>query len=71
MLDGDMESSVDERHEHGTITYSTEQSDASHVLSVDDVFIDDRVSYVEEPLQILDRISQILRNKVIPLVKVL
>lgn len=43
----------------------------SHVLSVDDVDIDNRVDYVEVHIQILDSREHVHRNKVIPLVKVL
>ena len=46
-------------------------SDPSHVLSVEPVDLREDLSYSEEPIQILDRKDQVLRTKVIPLVKVL
>ena len=45
--------------------------DPSHVLTQQPIELADDLSYVEEPVQILDRREQVLRNKVIPLVKVL
>ena len=41
-----------------------------HVLVQQTVELADDLSYVEEPVQILDRREQVLQNKVIPLVKV-
>ena len=46
-------------------------SDPSHVLSVELVDLREDLSYSEEPVQILDRKDQVLRTRVIPLVKVL
>ena len=46
-------------------------SDPSHVLSFEPVDLREDLSYTEEPVQILDRKDQVLRTKVIPLVKVL
>ena len=46
-------------------------SDLSHILSSEPVDLREDLSYVEEPVQILDRKDQVLRTKVIPLVKVL
>ena len=46
-------------------------ADPSHVLVQQPIELEDDLSYVEEPVQILDRREQVLRNKVIPLVKVL
>ena len=46
-------------------------SDPSHVLSIEPVDLREDLSYSEEPVQILDRKNQVLRTKVIPLVKVL
>ena len=43
----------------------------SHVLFFDPVDLREDLSYTEEPVQILDRKDQVLRTKVIPLVKVL
>lgn len=47
------------------------EPDPSHVLSVYDVDIHDQVSYVGEHIRSLDRREQGLRDKCIPLVKVL
>ena len=46
-------------------------TDHSHVLSEQPVTLRDDLAYEEELVQILDRREQQLRNKVIPLVKVL
>ena len=43
----------------------------SHVLIEQPVEIQDNLTYEEEPVQILDRREHVLRNKTIPLVKVL
>ena len=45
--------------------------DPSHVLTEQPVEIQENLTYEEEPVQILDRREQVLRNKTIPLVKVL
>ena len=45
--------------------------DPSHVLTEQLVEIQENLTYEEEPVQILDRRKQVLRNKTIPLVKVL
>ena len=45
--------------------------DPSHVLTEQLVEIQENLTYEEEPVQILDRQEQVLRNKTIPLVKVL
>ena len=45
--------------------------DPSHVLRDQQVELKDNLTYKEQPMQIVDRREQILRNKVIPLVKVL
>ena len=45
--------------------------DPSHVLRDQAVELKDNFTYKEQPIQIVDRKEQILRNKVIPLVKVL
>ena len=45
--------------------------DPSHVLIEQPVEIQENFTYEEEPEQILDRREQVLRNKTIPLVKVL
>ena len=45
--------------------------DSSHILSYPPVQIHEDLSYTEEPVQILDHKVKQLRNKIIPLVKVL
>ena len=45
--------------------------DPSHVLKDQPVELKDNLTYKEQPMQIVDRREQILRNKVILLVKVL
>ncbi|KAA0066710.1 DNA/RNA polymerases superfamily protein [Cucumis melo var. makuwa] len=42
----------------------------SHILEAQPVHLKENLSYEEEPIQILDKKEQVLRNKVIPLVKV-
>ena len=44
--------------------------DHSHVLEEQPISLQKDLSYDEEPVQILDRNEQVLRNKTIPLVKV-
>ncbi|KAL5550449.1 hypothetical protein UlMin_000625 [Ulmus minor] len=46
-------------------------SDPSHVLESEPIEIREDLTYEEQPVQILDRKDKALRNKVIPLVKVL
>ncbi|KAL5540567.1 hypothetical protein UlMin_045260 [Ulmus minor] len=46
-------------------------SDPSHVLESELIEIREDLTYEEQPVQILDRKDKALRNKVIPLVKVL
>jgi hypothetical protein len=46
-------------------------SDPTHVLEYEPLQIKENLTYVEEPVRILDRKEQHLRTKVIPLVKVL
>ena len=45
--------------------------DPSHVLQLENVKIDEALAYEEKPIKILDRKMKELRNKRIPLVKVL
>ena len=45
--------------------------DPSHVLTEQPVDMQENLTYEEEPVQILNRQEQVLRNKTIPLVKVL
>ncbi|XP_058106311.1 uncharacterized protein LOC131249521 [Magnolia sinica] len=47
------------------------EPDASHIINWEQIELWDNATYVEEPIQVLDRRDQILRTKVIPLVKVL
>nr|XP_011462115.1 PREDICTED: uncharacterized protein LOC105350846 [Fragaria vesca subsp. vesca] len=46
-------------------------ADPSHVLQEQPISLTRDLTYEEEPVQILDRKEQVLRNKTIPLVKVL
>ena len=46
-------------------------SDPSHILSVEDVDLEENLLYEERPIQILDRKIKERQNKSIPLVKVL
>ena len=46
-------------------------SDPSHILAYEPLDVREDLTYVEQPVQILDRRDQVLRTKVIPLVKVL
>ena len=45
--------------------------DLSHVLTEQPVEIQENLTYEEEPVQILDRREQVLRDKTIPMVNVL
>ncbi|XP_039173831.1 uncharacterized protein LOC120296200, partial [Eucalyptus grandis] len=47
------------------------QPDPGHILDHEAIKVDEKVRYIEEPVQVLDRKEQILRTKKIPLVKVL
>ena len=44
--------------------------DYSHVIRPDEAELDQTLSYIEQPIQILDRKEKQLRTKTIPLVKV-
>ncbi|XP_073049422.1 uncharacterized protein [Primulina eburnea] len=46
------------------------EPDPSHILNVEDVELDNSLSYVEHPVQIVDRKERQLRSKTIPLVLV-
>lgn len=46
-------------------------TDPSHVIDQFPLHLEENLSYVEQPMQILDRKEQELRSKKIPLVKVL
>ena len=46
-------------------------SDTSHIIEYETVEIQPDLSYEEQPVKILDRKEQVLRNKTIPLVRVL
>ena len=46
-------------------------SDSSHVLNQEPIEVHEDLTYEEKPVKILDREEKVLRNKVIPLVKVL
>ena len=43
----------------------------THVINHYSLDISEDLSYVEKPIEIVDRCNQVLRNKVIPLVRVL
>ncbi|KAL5541756.1 hypothetical protein UlMin_009466 [Ulmus minor] len=45
--------------------------DLSHILEHESIEVQEDLTYEEKPIQILDRKEKTLRNKVIPLVKVL
>ena len=47
------------------------RSDPSHVVQASEIEMSDNLSYVEEPVQILDCKQRQLRNREIPMVKVL
>ena len=47
------------------------EPDPAHVLKFEEIEIDDKVSYVERPVRIEDRKERVLRNKTIPMVKVI
>ena len=47
------------------------RSDPSHVVQAGEIEVSDNLSYVQEPVQILDRKQRQLRNREIPMVKVL
>ena len=42
----------------------------THVLKYEEIDVDDKVLYVERPVRIEDRKERVLRNKMIPKVKV-
>ncbi|TYK20970.1 pol protein [Cucumis melo var. makuwa] len=46
-------------------------SDPSHVVDYEPLEIDENLSYTEEPVEVLARVVKMLRNREIPLVKVL
>ena len=46
-------------------------SDVNHILSYEDLELESDLSFKEQPIHILDRKDKVLRNKTIPLVKVL
>ena len=46
-------------------------SDPSHIIEYKDLHVEEDASYIVRPIQILARRDQVLRNRAIPLVKVL
>ena len=46
-------------------------SDPTHILPPEDIELDEYLTYEEQPIRVLDRKVKDLRNKQIPLVKVL
>ena len=47
------------------------EPDPTHVLNYEEIEVDDGVSYVKRPVKIDDRMERVLRNKIIPMVKVI
>ena len=47
------------------------QPDSSHVIEYEPIEVQPDLSYVEQPVKILDRKEKVLRNKTIPIVRVL
>ena len=45
--------------------------DPTHVIEYEPLVVHENLTYEEKPVRILDRKEQVLRNRVIPLVKVL
>ena len=45
--------------------------DPTHVIEYEPLVVHENITYEEKPVRILDRKEQVLRNRVIPLVKVL
>lgn len=43
----------------------------AHVINFKEIEVNDKGSYIEEPMRIVDRREQVIRSKAIPLVKVL
>ncbi|XP_073273263.1 uncharacterized protein [Primulina huaijiensis] len=54
----------------GKLAPRSYEPDPSHILNVEDVELDSSLSYVEHPVQILDRKERQLKSKTIPLVLV-
>ena len=46
------------------------RSDPSHVLKVPEIEVSEQLTYIEEPVEVLDRQVRKLRSKEIPMVKV-
>ena len=47
------------------------EPESAHVLNFDEIELVSRMSYAEEPVRIMDRKEQVLRNKIVSIVKVL
>jgi len=45
--------------------------DPSHIIQHEPQQLEEKLAYLKEPMRILDRMAQTLRNKTIPYVKVL
>lgn len=45
--------------------------DPSHVLPIEELEVNEDVSYDTKPIAVVDRKEQVLRNRVIPLLKVI
>ena len=44
--------------------------DPTHILRYEQIDVDEKASYVERPIWIEDRKDRVLRNKMIPMIKV-
>lgn len=55
-------------YNHKTNYYNT---DARHVIEYEEVNLQPDLTYIEQPVMILDRKEQVLRNKIVKLVRVL
>jgi len=45
--------------------------DPKHIISYEPLQLKENLTYMEEPIQIVDRKDRVLRNRVIPFVKIL
>ncbi|XP_059635855.1 uncharacterized protein LOC132278042 [Cornus florida] len=62
---------LDKVHNVFHVSMRKYELDTSHTLRWADIEVDENATYEEGPVQILDTREQVLRNKTIPLVKVL
>ena len=47
------------------------EPDPTHVLNYEEVDVNDRVLYLEKPVRIKNKMEWVIRNKIIPIVKVI